>query len=80
MLYCASITKTDIADTQRFFREIYQLIHEYCLTTQILPQYFKFTIEPGTILLDSTSMEKIKIGNIRPELHYNLHHGSLLMQ
>ncbi len=53
-LYCASITKADIADIQRSFREISQLIHEYCPTAQILPQYLKFTIESGTILPDST--------------------------
>jgi hypothetical protein len=53
-LYCASITETDIADIHQSFREISQLIHEYCPTAQILPPYLQFTIESGIILLDST--------------------------
>ncbi len=53
-LYCASITKTDIADIHRSFGKISQLIHIYCPTAQILPQYLQFTIESGIILLDST--------------------------
>ena len=53
-IYCASITKTDIADIHRSFRTISQHIQQYCPNAQPLPPYLQFTIESGIILLDST--------------------------